>query len=141
MNIQFHKLYVAMLKHEGTITRCEEVVEGLFAIEYKYLHPYRDAEHFNEMRAPDTLSSHMWIGDLSKLSEYLGDLHWNDHESFKWEDDDTLYHSLLNIVVREDLNAARTNRDISTDSGEGIQTRVKRTSDRRIHPQVISPER
>jgi len=140
MNKDMKDLYAAMLINEGKVTRCEECAEGLYAIEYKYLNPFAKHPNFDESGMTLHLQGHMWVGDLSKLREYLGDLYWNDHEEFKWSDDDKIYNSLKSMVKREDDDATRNDRNISTDPKEGVSTKRVNPQDRRFRVKTISPE-
>lgn len=146
-NLKLRALYTAMLKHEGKITRCEEVEEGLFAIEYEYLHPFRNSEHFSEMGAPATLDDQLWLGDRWQLAKYINVLHDNldnldkQEEKYNWQSDRE-YVSLTRMLVRQEKeNATRNDRDIQADIGKEVHTgSVRRSSPKRIQVKTITPE-
>ena len=140
MTKELYKFYVAMLKNEGKVERCKEVTKGLFAIEYTFKHPFAHADNFETSGAPLRLQGRFWLGDLSKLLKYLENLHNESNDKYKWSDGDNIYKRLKNISDEEDLNAARTDRDIPSNIKEKIQTKIKRIFKKRIHPQTVSPE-
>jgi len=121
MDKKFVSFYAAMLKHDGKVTRCEEVTEGLFAVEYTFCMPKSISSGYFQGR----FNGRFWLGEFSKYMEYLRELYTISIDNDSLPDDDSAYQELYeNINKNGELDAARNDRDIPAGSPKGIFAKI-----------------
>ena len=139
MQKEIRGIYWALLKKGGKITRCEEVMDNVFAIEYAYP---------NHINPKIDMRGRGFLGDPDDIQRYFELLFSGeaDIEKHNWDDDEQTLQTIKNATDRElavkglEEYAKTADRDLSTDPAKGIQTNVGQASKRRSAPNTVSPE-